>query len=158
MRARSIILAVAFFSGAFPSSAVAQRCVGEDVAAIDQYCETVLGAEGEEPISGTTKTLRSTLPAALRRLLERAGPEGRALLSLPQGSPLARSDGMRLSRLPGAMAAVRGELSEDAEASGVPARALGSVAAGDGLSGVFRWAILLSTLSMVGIAWSRHRS
>jgi hypothetical protein len=158
MRARSIILAVAFFSAAFPSSAVAQPCVGEDVAAIDQYCETVLGAGGEESISGQTKTLRSTLPAAVRMLLERAGPEGRALLALAQGSPLGRSDGMRVSRLPGAMAAVRGDLSEDAEGSGVPARALEGLAEGAGLSGVFRWAILISTLAMVGIAWSRHRT
>ncbi len=156
VRARFIIVAVAFLSTAFPSSALAQRCVGEDVAAIDQYCETLLGAEGDAPVSGGKERLRNALPADVRKLLERSGVEGRALLAMPVGVPTSGDAKMRIRRLPGAMAAVKGTLAENAD-SGAPAKSVGSLVSGDALGSLFRWALLLSTLGMVGVAWVRHR-
>jgi hypothetical protein len=142
----------------FPAvSAAAQRCSGEEIAAIDQYCEMLSVAEGRGPISGAKDPLRAVLTPGVRAELEAAGPAGTALLALPAGAPvLAGSIDRR--RLPGAADALIGTLGESRSPTAT-ARALGTLGdGGNGLSAVFRWALLLSTFGLTAVGWIRYRT
>jgi hypothetical protein len=139
-----------------PSSAAAQRCSGEGLAAIDQYCETVPGVTGKQTLVGSVSRLGAALSPAVRQRLARAGPEGRALLALPVGASLGPAGTPRA--LPGARDAIEGTLGEEAVSPPGVARAVGGLLSGDSaLSGAFRWALLLSTVGLSGTAWVLHR-
>jgi len=156
MWARPSLLAAALFSIAFPAQAAAQRCSRDDVAALHQYCEQLPGAEGPTGVSGVRITLRERLPREVREQLLDVGPEGTALLALPVGvirPPANRPRGP----LPSASGAVSGSLAESRAGDGVVGRAVGAIA-DSGLSGVFRWALVLSALFVAGTAWMRLRS
>jgi hypothetical protein len=140
----------------FPSPAHAQRCLGEDLAAIDQYCELLPGAEGAAPAGGSAPQLRAMLPRAARMRLERAGPAGRALMALPFGGRLPTGDS-RLREFPGALGALGGAFDDDSSL-GDGLRAVQTLGKdGEGLSDAFRWALLLSAIGLVGAGWRRHR-
>ncbi|HWH96173.1 MAG TPA: hypothetical protein VNT03_20085 [Baekduia sp.] len=140
-----------------PSSAAAQKCSGEDVAAIDQYCELLPTAEGQAPSDEPQRGLMTVLPVAERQQLWRAGPAGRALLSMPTGAHLHGRD-RKPRPLPGAAAAISGWLAERDQAEDSPVRAIGTAAwDGDRLSELFRWLMLMSTVGLVGTAWVRRR-
>jgi hypothetical protein len=153
----TIALVVLLGMALVPSSAAAQRCSGEDVAAVDQYCELIAGAEGKVPVSRATQRLRDVLPTPTHRLLLAGGVEGRALLALPVGAPL-RPGTHSLDPLPGATAALAGRLGELTSSAGAAARIVGTVTDdGNGLSDAFRWALLLSTLGLAGAARVKQR-
>ncbi len=138
-----------------PASAVAQRCTGEDVAAIDQYCELLPTAEGMAPSDEPRGALRSVLPAADRTRLWRAGPTGRALLAIAPGAPM-RGDASTVEPLPGAAGALAGRLGERDDSRST-VRAIGSAAWDGGrLSELFRWLLLSATVGLVGTAWVRR--
>jgi hypothetical protein len=157
VKAPSTIVAVALGSLLLvPSSAAAQRCSGEGLAAIDQYCETVPGVTGKQTVVGQDRRLGAALSPGVRQRLERAGPEGQALLALPIGALLG--PGGRPRALPGARDALEGSLSEGTVSLPGAARAVGDVLGGDGaLSDAFGWAVLFSTVGLSGMAWVRHR-
>lgn len=156
MKAPSTIVAVVLGSVLLiPSSAAAQRCSGEDLAAIDQYCELVPGVTGKLPLSRPMPRLGTVLSPAVRQQLGRSGPEGRALLALPVGAPLGPDGNPR--SLPGAADALEGSLSEPPSFLSREAKAVGNLFNGGGASDIFRWALLLSTVGLSGTAWVRHR-
>jgi hypothetical protein len=139
-----------------PASAAAQRCSGEDVAAVDQYCEMIPDADGNMPVGAPTQHLRDTLPPPTRRRLLAGGPDGRTLLALPLGAPMAPAT-RAVEPLPGAADVLSGLLGEHPRSIGA-ARAVRTVAdSGNGLSDAFRWALLLSMLGLAGVAWGRQR-
>lgn len=140
------------------AAAQTQKCASEDVAAIDQYCEVLPTAEGQtSSASSPQQALRSALPQTQRVRLWRAGPPGRALLAIPPGLHLrVQGQEVRAQPLPGAAAALSGWLS-DHHHGDRPVRAIGAAAlGGDGLSPVFRWLLLISTVGLVGTAWIRR--
>jgi hypothetical protein len=155
--ARSTVIWVASVSVAlFPSSAAAQRCSGEDVAAIDQYCELVPSVSGTTPPGSSSRTLRRMLPRSQRAVLERAGPSGHALLALAPGAPMRQGTG-RVRLLPGAVEALSGRLAEPRMSVDASLRAIRSAASDDqGVGSGFRWILLLSTLGLVGTKWMRR--
>jgi hypothetical protein len=155
--ARPTILVAALVSFAsFPSAAAAQRCARDDVAALHQYCDQVPGAAGPASVESSSRTLRDSLRPSVRRRLERVGPEGTALLALSPGVVTDRRPVPE--RLPGAAQALIGSLADRAGRDrGEVARAVSAIA-GSGLSGAFKWALLLSTLIVAGTAWLRHRA
>jgi hypothetical protein len=146
------LLSIASFTS--PASA-AERCSRDDVAALHQYCEQLPGAEGPTAVEGVAGSLRETLAPSVRRRLQQSGPEGIALLALPLG--MAPAPGAPRGPLPGASGAVSGSLADPEDGGGMVVRAVGAIA-GPGLSGVFRWALVLSTLFVAGIAWIRRRT
>ena len=156
MKAPSTIVVVVLGSVLLiPSSAAAQRCSGEDLAAIDQYCELVPGVTGKLPLSRSKQALGTVLSPAARERFMRSGPEGRALLALPVGAPLGQGSPRPL---PGAADALEGSLGEHPGFLSRGTEAVGNVLNGaGGVSDIFRWALLLSTVGLSGTAWVRHR-
>jgi hypothetical protein len=151
-----LVLLVVLGAGLLPGRAHAGTCSKPDLAAIDQYCELLPGADGAVPPGFSDRTLRDVLPMMTRRLLNVAGPPGQAILALPVGAPMRRGGG-RDSLAPGARDALKGEFAvRDGDAAGV-AGAVSRLIEGGGLSELFRWAVLLSTLALVGVAWVRRR-
>jgi hypothetical protein len=139
-----------------PSRAAAQKCSGDDVAAIDQYCELLPTAVGPAPSDTPRLGLGSVLPHEERLKLWRAGPAGRALLSMPVGAHLSGQD-PALRPLPGATAALSGWLSDRGERQAGSVEGIGDAAwKGSRLSQLFRWLLLMSTVGLVGTAWARR--
>jgi hypothetical protein len=130
--------------------------MGNDVAAIDQYCELLPSAEGPASSNEPRRGVRTVLPPEERKRLWQAGPVGRALLAMPIGVQ-AGAVGPVFRPLPGAAAALSGRLAEpDASGPGV-LRATGTAAWDGGrLSQLFRWLLLASTIGLVGAAWARR--
>jgi hypothetical protein len=89
--AASLVAVVVLLAGP-PTRAAAQDCVAQpDVAAMEQYCETVPAADGGAagPGGGTNAsgdpagpTLRSVLPEKIIQRIERESPDAAALLDL----------------------------------------------------------------------------
>ena len=151
-----LILVVVLGVALAPARAYAGTCSDPDLAAIDQYCELLPGAEGAVPPGSSKRTLRDVLPMMTQRLLDLGGPSGRAILALPVGAPLQRG-GDRPALAPRAGEALKGRFAlRDGDAVGV-ARSVGRLIDGGGSSELFRWILLLSTLGLVGAAWLRRR-
>lgn len=125
------------------------------MAALHQYCEQLPGAEGPTGVDAAEATLRENVPLAVRERLLEVKPEGTALLALPVG--VSRTPTHSSGPLLDASGAVSGSLAEPVGGDGVVVRAVGAIA-GSGLSGVFRWALVLSALFVAGAAWVRFRA
>jgi hypothetical protein len=134
----------------------------QEVAALDQYCESAPGAApfGGGPMTVLDRPLGTVLPPSVVAQLRRGGTGPRALLSIAAAGPqvLYRSDPVAHRRMMrDARDVVRsGKLDGDPS---LPARVISSVgdAASDPVGGAFRWAFVLSTLGLVGIAWAGYR-
>lgn len=157
MRAPTTIALVVLLGMALvPSTAAAQRCSDEDVAAIDQYCELISAPEGDVPLTRSVPRLRDTLPMSLRRQLLAGGAEGHAVLALP--AVVARAGSRADQPLPDAAGALAGQLGSQANVVGGVARAVGAAASGrSGLTDAFGWVLLMSTLAIAGAVWVRQR-
>jgi hypothetical protein len=155
-RAVAILCLALTFAAVAPASAADRPCVGDDVAALDQYCERLAGADGAEPIGMGGTRLADVLSAGVVAQLERAGPMGRALLVTPAASPTRAAAGGEDPRA--ARLALDGDLLPDSDHAGGALEAARALAQGSGADDPFRWGIALSTLCLVGVAWyRRHR-
>jgi hypothetical protein len=140
-----------------PSPAAAQKCRDDDIAAIDQYCELLPTAAGPVAADTPQPRLRQTLAPAERLQLRRAGPAGRALLSMPEGVGL-HVRGHTPQLLPGAAAVVARWMVDHGDRRDTSLGATTKAAwHGARLSELFRWLLLMSTVGLVGTAWVQRR-
>jgi hypothetical protein len=135
------------------------------VAATQQYCEVLPGAEGSgTPLGGgsitseQTPTLEDVLPPELVEQLRAAGPEGEEMLKLPAPQELLAPDGTLTPEGRAAFeAAVEALLADDLAAS-PPARgsvlsAMGAAASdGGALSPELRWGLVGSLVGLAAIS------
>ena len=93
--------------------------------------------------------------------LRKAGPAARALLLLPAVAPLARALVTPKERRRAELGARRVVASGKLDAPEDDVRSFTSgltSAAGDVVSGAFRWGLVISTLGLAGMTWLRFRS
>lgn len=95
-------------------------------AAIDEYLETVPGADGNRRVD---RSRSGGLGASERRALEQLGPDGRLAAEVLSASVASDPGARRASRSPGTQRSSEGD-------GGVAARAESLAAAGEGKSGV----------------------
>jgi hypothetical protein len=148
-------LCVAFTFATVPlATAAERRCVGDDVAALDQYCERLAAADGAQPTGTGGITLADILPRGMAARLVRADPIGRALLLVPAPAGAVESrHGLRPARF-----AVSGSLLPGGDQADSVLKTAAALAQGEGVGDGFRWALALSTLSLAGAAgYRRHR-
>src|SRR5688572_19999574 len=93
----ALVLSLASANLAAAAPPPPQPCADEDVAAIHQYCELLADAGGILAPGSSRETLAEALPPATIKRLEKAGPQGLALLSLPAESvrPDRRSESFK---------------------------------------------------------------
>lgn len=149
-------------------SAMAAPCLPEQtVAALDQYCEalpTPVGAAAPTSAGSGNVVMRplsAALPPRVADRLRQAGPAARALLLLPVVAPLARAPMTEAERRRGDRGAREvidsGPL--ESRKGNVSSVASGlAIAAPDVVGGAFRWALVVSSLGLAGMAWLRLRS
>jgi hypothetical protein len=137
-----------------PATAAERRCVGDDVAALDQYCERLAAADGAEPTGTGGITLADVLTRGMAARLLQADPIGRALLLVPApAGAVGSGDDPRAARL-----AVDGSLLPSGDQGDGALEAAAALAQGEGVGDGFRWALALSTLCLASAAWyRRHR-
>ncbi|MEP6689185.1 MAG: hypothetical protein ABJC36_12625 [Gemmatimonadales bacterium] len=154
---------------AAPRPAAAASCLpDQSVAALDQYCESLLS-----PVGGTAPTwtgsgmmnlrpLNSVLPRSEVEQLRTSGPAGKALLLLPAvaplaGGPLTASERRRTRIRASRASATSGALGSTGDQVRGFATGL-AAAAGDVLGGAFRWGLVICSLGLAGMTWLRFRS
>jgi hypothetical protein len=161
------VACVALAAAAWPAGAHAAdpACQpSEDVAALDQYCDSLPTPEGDEQsiILDGQPTPRMPVSRALPRrevkLLRESGPEARALLLLPVVAPIRATPEQRERIRATRERALRSTTLDAPEVT--PKTVVSGVAAvGEGtLAGVFQWALLLCTVGFAGMAWLRFRT
>jgi hypothetical protein len=166
LKAATAVSAVAALAG--PAPAVAAPCQPDQtVAALDQYCESLLTPVGVAapadagPDAVRARPLSSVLPRTEVERLRAAGPAAKALLLLPAVAPLARGPATPAERRRARVSARRviasGEL--DAAEGDVRSFTTGlTSAAGDVVGGAFRWGLVICSLGLTGLTWIRFRS
>jgi hypothetical protein len=158
-----LVLIVAFASLTVPARAASGTpqgppvCVDRpDVAALDQYCPSMPGADGRG-LKGPR--LADVLPVKLVRRLERAGPLGQALLGLSLAAPetqlasKARGRGLDANDLlkDGTIGGGKSKPSAN------PIKLAASAVTGGKLDLAFGSVLLMSTFGIAGAAWRRFR-
>ncbi|MEA2134466.1 MAG: hypothetical protein QOC68_2375 [Solirubrobacteraceae bacterium] len=166
LKVATAVSAVAALAG--PSTAVAVPCPPDQtVAALDQYCESLLTPVGVAapaeagPDAVRARPLSVALPRTEVELLRAAGPAAKALLLLPAVAPLARGQDTPAERRR-ARAGARSVLASgqlDAKEGDVRGFTTGlASAAGDVVGGAFRWGLVICSLGLTGMTWFRFRS
>jgi hypothetical protein len=143
-----------------PGTALAQDCVAPPgTAGIDQYCETVPSAGGDQ---GAGSKSRSPAPVSGKTVstLERSGEDGKALNRFLGQDPGA-SAGKR-GRKPSAGERRQESASLDGQTADEPssnplAAVRSAVGSGDTVGSGFVWTMLAITLLMAAVAWVRYR-
>jgi hypothetical protein len=158
-----LVLIVAFGSLTVPARAASgtpprpPACVDmPDVAALDQYCPSMPGADGRG-LKGPK--LAEVLPAKLVRRLEKAGPLGQALLGLSLAAPesqlasKARGRGLDADDLlkNGTIGGGRSKPSAN------PIKLAASAVTGGNLNLAFGSVLMMSTFGIAGAGWRRFR-
>ena len=131
----------------------------EDVAALDQYCQPPVAADGGA--ATPSAPLAQVLPTSAVRRLEKAGSLGATLLELARVAPAAvvrtQAGGRTQQVLDADELLASGALGKpkDPESAG---RTLTRSALGTGFAPTFRWGLLVTTVLLVGASWLRYRS
>jgi len=144
-------VAIAVLFGFAGTAVAAPRCeAAPGTSGIDQYCETVPGANGDRG-SGTGPGAGRSLDPKTVRSLDREGRDGRGVLALPssgRGAPVERGS------KPGAREGAKSR-SKPSESTLGP---LGSaIESGPSAGQSFLWVLAAAAVGMVGIAWARYR-
>ena len=127
-----------------------------DVAALDEYCPALPGADGRGSNRGPK--LERVLPRKTVERLEKAGAVGRALLALPVTAPRqqighnARGRGLDADEL-----LTQGRLGHRAKPPGNPVTASVTAATNGDVGVVFGSALLVSGFGIAGAGWLRFR-
>jgi hypothetical protein len=141
-----------------------------DVAALDQYCDSLPSADGQEkPLAAAgprQMPLSRALPARTVARLRNSGPEAKALLLLPVVAPVRRDRQERERIRASARKVLRTtrleapKVSPEAVVSGTAEAVVAGLTGtgGNGPGGAFRWGLLVSTLGFAGMAWLRFRT
>jgi hypothetical protein len=156
-RCTVIVLATLAVLAAACEPAVAQQCRPDpDVAAMDQYCSALPGADGRDTRG---QALRVVVPEEIAGRLRRAGLAGEVLLGLAAAAPaetVGRA-GRRSRRLDANGLVLPGDLGiAETDASAVTAVGR-AFTREEGVGSGFRWVLLLSTFGLAGAAWRRFR-
>jgi hypothetical protein len=161
LRLVSILCAAALLVSARP---VAAQTFGscekqEGVAVSDQYCQPDPGPGG--PDVAPEPPIKTALPTSVVKELKAEGAAGKALLELARVAPrrvVRAQTGGRMKNV------VDAEGLLAAGALGTPlkpetaAKILSRTATlGEGFAKTFRWALLVTTLVLVGASWLRYR-
>jgi hypothetical protein len=160
MRGLSSILVVGLMVLATAPTAAAQNtCVKRtDVAALDEYCPALPGADGRGSNAGPS--LKRILPTKTVERLERMGAVGKALLALPAIAPehlvgiahKARARGLDADEL-----LTQGRLGNKTKPPGNPITATADAVTNGNLGVAFGSVLLISTFGMAGVGWLRFR-
>jgi hypothetical protein len=129
-----------------------------DVAALDQYCPTLPGADGHGLDSGPL--LSKALPDKVVKLLEKAGPLGEALLALHLAAPQSKLGGDSRGRgLDAGDLLERGTIggAKKTKLSSNPVEVAARTVSNSELSVAFGSVLLMSTFGIAGAAWRRFR-
>ena len=161
MCAAFVALVVAAPTAAHAAEPVCQP--SEDVAALDQYCDSLPAPDGQEqPVRFDAAPVRMpisrALPARKVEKLRESGPEARALLVLPVVAPVRARPEQR-ERIRATKERVL--RSTGLDAPGVTPEAVVSGVSTVGprvVGGAFRWVLLVCTLGFAGMAWLRFRT
>jgi hypothetical protein len=131
----------------------------EDVAALDQYCQPLGTPEGGS--STPAAPLQRALPTSAVRQLKRAGDVGETLLELARIAPEAvvrtQSGGRTQQVLDADELLASGALGTPMQPESA-GRILTRTALGSGFAPTFRWALLGTTILLVGASWLRYRA
>jgi len=131
----------------------------EDVAALDQYCQPPVAADGGS--ATPPMPLQRVLPESAVRRLEKAGSLGETLLELARVAPAAvirtQAGGRTQQVLDADELLASGALGKpmNPESAG---RTLTRTALGGGFAPTFRWGLLITTILLVGASWLRYRA
>jgi len=162
LRLVSILCAAALLVSARP---VAAQTFGscekqEGVAVSDQYCQPKLPDPGGTDVA-PEPPIKTALPTSVVKELKAEGAAGKALLELARVAPrrvVRAQTGGRMKNV------VDAEGLLAAGALGTPlkpetaAKILSRTATlGEGFAKTFRWALLVTTLVLVGASWLRYR-
>jgi len=143
--------------------AAAQRCnAPPGTAAVDQYCENVPSASGDDG-SGSNGSSGATAPRSTVRALDRSGKSGKELnlfLGEDVASAGARTDAKQRSKNSSGRKATTPEPAGTTpkQPSSNPLAAVQSaVNSGTTVGSGFIWILVLLTVLIAGIAWMRYR-
>ena len=130
-----------------PSPSTQAGCVSRtDVAALDEYCPTLPGADGRGSNRGPK--LNRVLPRDVVTRLERAGPAGQALLGLSVAASMqSLTNGGR----------GRGLDADELLAPGNPITASATAVTSGDVGAAFGMVLLVSTLALTAAGWLRYR-
>ena len=145
-------VAIAVLLGFAGTAVAAPRCeAAPGTSGIDQYCETVPGANGDRG-SGTGPGAGRSLDRRTARSLDREGRDGRGVLALPSsGTERVRA---KSGSEPGAREGAKSRSKPSESTLGAIGSAIGS--GPDGGQG-FLWVLAAAAVGMVAIAWTRYR-
>jgi len=146
---------------AMPAGASAQSCEAPPgTGAVDQYCETIPRADGDEGASnpGSTRS-RDPLPASTRRALRSGGSEAQALGELLEGPPgeRRRGDAGRRGAEDGRGGAGLSPTTEEPSSDPFSALTASLGQGGETVGGAFVWILVALALLMLSLAWLRFR-
>ena len=132
-------------------------CVGRpDIAALDEYCPTLPGADGRGSNRGP-KLERVLPPGAVKRL-ERAGPAGQALLALSVAAPMhSIANGGRGRGLDADELLAQGQLGHKKEPPGNAIRASATAVTNGDVGAAFGMVLLVSSFALTAAGWLRYR-
>lgn len=141
-----------------PGTALAQNCVAPPgTAGIDQYCETVPSAGGDQG-AGPGQS-RSAAPVSGKTVsaLERSGQDGQALNRFLGQDP-SSSAGKRSGKpSAGKQGTALDGRTADEPSSNPLAAVRSAVGSGDTVGSGFVWIMLAITLLIASVAWLRYR-
>ena len=144
-------------AGAAPPSTTRTECSSRpDVAALDEYCPTLPGADGRGSNRGPK--LKSVLPPKVVKRLTQAGPVGQALLGLPAAAPMHTAGNQGRGRgLDAEELLTQGRLGRATKPPGNPIRASATGATNGDIGVAFGSVLLVSSIGLAGAAWTRFR-
>jgi hypothetical protein len=166
-----LALATGVLVGPLPAQAAPVNCKAPPgTSGIDQYCETVPAAGGDQGTRGgghSGRRLGDSLPRHTAAALRRSGGAGKAILGLStgsgQGSNTGNSGGNAAKGSTGARSQGRGtaqksQFTAPAGRSDNPLQAVRSAVTSGGSAGPgFVWILVILGVIMAGLGWLRYR-
>jgi hypothetical protein len=165
-------LAIGVLVGPLPAQAAPTNCQAPPgTSGIDQYCETVPSASGDQGTRGGGRgqsgSSDSSVSQRTAAALRRSGASGKAILGLSSGSGLGSNSGTSGGNGPkgrtgagsrGRAAAAGSQSTAPAGRSDNPLEAIRSAVTSGGSAGPgFVWILVILGAIMAGLGWLRYR-
>jgi hypothetical protein len=133
----------------------------EDVAALDQYCQPIQTPGGGAGAGALPPRARARPPSVVKRL-QAAGELGKTLLDLARVAPAnvvrTQAGGRTQQVLDADQLLASGALGTPMKPESAGRAITKTAALGEGFAPTFRWALLLTTVLLVGASWLRYRA